>query len=75
MAQQIQLIPSHSSRTSSALLGLLSSPRCSGLVTRELADPDLPEVSSVEGRGWWDSKTTSVEEIRGGPEQASFLGR
>ncbi|KAH3873956.1 hypothetical protein DPMN_037197 [Dreissena polymorpha] len=52
--------PSPSSRTSSTLLGLLSSPRCSGL----LADLDLPEVPSI----------TSVEERQGGPGATFTLG-
>ncbi|KAH3697397.1 hypothetical protein DPMN_084898 [Dreissena polymorpha] len=37
VALLIQQSPSPSSRTSSTLLGLLSSPRCSGLVTRCLS--------------------------------------
>ncbi|KAH3869656.1 hypothetical protein DPMN_032827 [Dreissena polymorpha] len=64
MAQQIQLSPSPSSRTSSSLLRLLSSPGCSGspnrlFIVESLSARTGPEVPSVEGRVRRDSKTTS----------------
>ncbi|KAH3884268.1 hypothetical protein DPMN_008246 [Dreissena polymorpha] len=77
VALLIQLSPPPSSRTSSTLLELLSSPRCSGLVNRFLSSrdryPDLPEVPSVEGREQRDSEITSVEVIRGGPGTRLFI--
>ncbi|KAH3728709.1 hypothetical protein DPMN_054669 [Dreissena polymorpha] len=64
MAQQIQLSPSPSSRTSSSLLRLLSSPGCSGspnplFIVESSPARTGPEVPSVEGRVRRESKTTS----------------
>ena len=74
MALLIQLSPSPASRTSSTLLGLLSSEDAADLspavYRREFAGPDLPEFPYEEGRGRRDSETTSVEDIRDGPGSA-----
>ncbi|KAH3782336.1 hypothetical protein DPMN_160251 [Dreissena polymorpha] len=77
MALLIQLSPSPSSQTSSTLLGLLSSPRCSGLVTRCLSSrvcwPGPASGPVCRGTGQWDSETTSVGDTRDGPGTA-YLG-
>ncbi|KAH3869568.1 hypothetical protein DPMN_032737 [Dreissena polymorpha] len=53
------------------LIQLNAADLSSAVDRREFAGPDLPEVPSVKGREQWDSETTSVEDIRGGPGAAS----
>ncbi|KAH3779846.1 hypothetical protein DPMN_157654 [Dreissena polymorpha] len=78
VALLIQLSPSPSSRTSSTLLGLLSSPRFSGLVTRCLSSrarwPGPARGPVCRGTGQWNSETTSVGDKRDGPGAAYLRG-
>ncbi|KAH3858838.1 hypothetical protein DPMN_101478 [Dreissena polymorpha] len=71
MAQQIQLSPSPSSRTSSSRLGLLSSPRCSGpdqsaVYRREFACPYRSRGPVCRGTNTAGQQDHQWNEIRDG---------
>ncbi|KAH3856520.1 hypothetical protein DPMN_099110 [Dreissena polymorpha] len=71
MAQQIQLSPSPSSRTSSSLLRLLSSPGCSGsdqsaVYRRELACPYRSRGPVCRGTGTVGQQDHQWKDIRDG---------
>ncbi|KAH3847961.1 hypothetical protein DPMN_090297 [Dreissena polymorpha] len=71
MAQQIQLSPSPSSRTSSSLLGLLSSPGCSGsdqsaVYRREFACPYRSRGPVCRGTGTSGQQDHQWKDLRDG---------
>ncbi|KAH3691117.1 hypothetical protein DPMN_194077 [Dreissena polymorpha] len=71
MAQQIQLSPSPSSRTSSSLLGLVSSPGCSGpdqsaIYRRELACPYRSRGPVCRGTGTAGQQDHQWKDLRDG---------